>query len=230
MSGTVTIEADHTPPRVRIDTTAQTVTRLDDGATEAVTVRGSGSIVGGVIYDYECPQEMPVTYSDGDGLDVTVELPNVGDWLIHLGTPELSCLAVIRQHSGAESPLLQSVADIPGGPTFVNTFGPRASERGSFTVNTYSPDETAALRALLADGTVLFLNSHADLGFGPAYISVGTVDWSRRFNWTGDDGRVWSLPYVEVDRPESVQAVGDRIEDLVGTIAGLSGTIADLGR
>lgn len=221
----VTVEPDATVPRVRIETTAAQVWRVQ--GSERTQVRGV--VADGVIYDYECPQQTPVTYDDGLAVSETVELPDLGDWLIHLGTPELSQQVVIRTHPSWVSPNAQAVADIPGGATIVRTF-PRQASRGDVRVNTYDEQDRAALQALLADGSILFLSSHADLGFGPAYVAVGTVDWARRFEWDGDQGRIITLPYVEVERPAFVQTTGGRIEDLTGTIGNLPGTIGSLGR
>jgi hypothetical protein len=222
-----TVHADASPPRVTISgvTGDVPVTRMVNGVPTLVR----GVSVGGVIDDYECPQETPVTYS-ATGVTVTsvVELPNVGDWLVHLGQPDLSVLLDFGSHDGWDAPPRVSVVDVPGGPTVAVTME-RASARGTFTLNTYERDEETALRALLADGSPLFLSTHFEVGFGPCYLAVTDVAWERFTNYVGDQSRVVSLAYVEVARPAAITSRTFTIDNLVGTINSLTGVIDQLG-
>lgn len=45
-------------------------------------------MVNGVIYDYEAPQGVALTYEGDSGDWDTVALPDVGNWLVHLSRPE----------------------------------------------------------------------------------------------------------------------------------------------
>ena len=220
----VTVEQDSYPPRVRIDTTAEAVYRTI--GTETVQVRGE--VVDGVIYDYELPQAVDATYSDGLATSDPVQMPNVGNWLIHPGAPDPVPVRALR---GAlvvdDTGSVSSILDIPGGATFAVSF-PRSADRGGFRLNVAEGQEQP-MRDLLADGSVLFLSTPPTLGLGPCYLSLGDAQWQRRQNWAGDLARLLDLPYVEVDRPTYVVSSTVTIGTLTGTIGSLSGTIGDLG-
>lgn len=197
----VTVEPDNAPPRVRVDTTGEQVWRMQGGSL--VEVRGTVS--GGVIYDYECPQETPVRYTTGPETSGLVELPACGDWLVHLADPDLSQQVTLREHPEWTRPAIRDVVDIPAssatgeGRTVAVSFG-RGSRRGDVSFNTYTREGEVALDALLSDGTILFLSTHLEVGFGPAYLTLGDVSW-RRVATNLNEGRVASVSYVEVDRP-----------------------------
>lgn len=213
------VEADANPPRVRITTDQETVTR--DAGDGPVAVRGV--VMAGVIYDYECPQEVPVTYAAG-AATVAVEMPNVGDWLVHLTQPELSQRITFGEHPDWTSPLALSAVDIPGRGTVSVSFGPRTGDRGGFTAKTYTVDEYRGLRELLVDGSVLFLSTHLEVGFGPAYLAVGDVQWNRTQNMSADQSRIAAIPYFEVERPEWVANDGLTWADLGTTWGALEPT------
>lgn len=205
MAITVTVEADYSPPRIRIDTDQASVWRVQGGRTTLVR----GGVVAGTAYDYECPQETPVTFTDGVSTSPLVALPDCGDWLVHLSAPERSQQLVIREHPEWTKPAIRDVIDIPAstasgeGRTIAVSFG-RNAARGDLTLNTYTPDDEAGMQALLADGSLLFLSTPEETGIGPCYVSLGDARWARRMNYTGDKGRIVALPYVEVERPEMV--------------------------
>ena len=226
MSVVAVVEIDATPPRVRL--TVSPGARIDRVVSGVATpVRGVADGAG-VLFDYECPQETSVTYTDGLAESDEVEIPNVGEWLIHLGRPELSQQVVFARLPGEDAPSNAATLDIPGGGTIAATF-PRSSNRGQFVLNTYTLEEKAALSALLADGSTLFLSTHADVDFGPCYLALGDASWQRRLLGIADKGRRVTLPYVEVQRPAQTAASYVAIDDLTGSIDSLSGTIDSLG-
>lgn len=210
----VTVEADHAPPRIRIDTTAAAVTRTAGGVTTPVR----GLVVGGTIYDYEAPQETSLVYNDGLTTSAPVELPALGVWLVHLTQPDLSRQIEITAHPEWVHAANQAGVSIPGrARPIVVSFGPRSDVTTSFTVRTETGDDEAALLALLADQSILFVSTHDGHGLGPAYLSVGDVRWSRMINYCGNTVRYVELPVVAVDRPMFVVDAGLAWSDLPAT-------------
>lgn len=216
----VTVEQDANPPRVRIETTEPDVYRTI--GTDTVRVRGV--VEAGTVYDYELPQSMDATYSDGLEVSDPVQMPDVGCWLIHPGDPSLSLLVDFATHPSWTRPAVTSTLDIPGGGTSAATFK-RGSARGTFSLNVY---DEGPMVDLLADGSVLFLSTPL-YALGSVYVALGDAGWNRSVNYWPEGERVLSLPYVEVDRPAFVASSTVTIGSLTGTIGSLSGTIADLG-
>lgn len=234
MSGTVTIEADHVPPRVRIDTTATTVTRLDAGAAVAVPVRGS--VVGGVIYDYECPQETSVTYLDGLGLSQVVEMPDVGVWMIPPSDPDLGAPLLVDQDGfpGWVRPAGIASAHIPGRANAIAIDFGRGAREGSMKVWSLYADDFARLTVCLDAVGPKFLsfNQASWPAFGSvSWVQVGDVNEVPFASLEAGDVQTWSVSFTltPVDRPAFVESMsGGAIADLVGTISSLVGAIGDL--
>lgn len=224
MSIVATVEPDAVAPRVQIVTTGLDVYRVQGG----VSTRVRGGVVGGVIYDYECPQETPVTYVTGAEVAGPVEMPDIGLWLIHPGTPELSRRVVLSAHDGWVTPAMSSSVDVPGGDTFAVSF-PRSSDVGSLLVKLWTREDVDDFRALVADGGALFLSAPYDLGIGCGYVLLGDVSWARVGQRSGSQMRFVSFPFRFVRRPEVIASTSVTIDGLTGTIDSLTGTIDTLG-
>lgn len=224
----VTVEPDAVTPRIQIVTSGSTVYRVLDG----VRTKVRGDVEADVIYDYECPQETAVTYvaaePGGEAESDPVEMPEIGVWLIHLSTPELSRRLTVSKHEGWESSATTSVLEIPGGEAHAVTFG-RQSDSASFLVKLWSREEFDGFRALVDDGSVLFMNAPYAFGTGCIYVALGGVSWDRVGQRMGSQLRFASFSYKVVRRPEVVISTTSTIDSLTGTINQLVGTIDSLG-
>lgn len=220
----VTVQPDADAPRVKIETTATTVTRVE-GTTRTVV---RGVVTAGVIYDYEVPQETPVAYDDGLTVSGLVEMPALGLWLVHLGDPALSRRMTLSSHDQWVSPSQSSTVDVPGGDTYAVTFT-RPSDSGQLTVKLWSRQDVEDFKALVADGSVLFMPAPYDLDLGPGYVALGDVSWVRVGQRAASQYRFASFPIRFVRRPEVVNSTTSTIDSLSGTIDSLTGTIDSLG-
>lgn len=231
----VTVEPDAVAPRIRIESTFPQLWRVTpDGAY--TVVRGVPDA--GVLYDYECPQETPVSYSSmssrvlplpaGHEESTPVELPEMGLWLVHPGAPDLSRRVTLSSHDGWVTPSASSTVDIPGGDTFAVTFR-RGSDAGSLLVKLWNRTDVDDFRALVGDGSVLFLSAPHDLGIGSGFVCLGDVSWTRVGQRTDSQHRFASFSFRFVRRPAVLASTAATIDALTGTIDSLTGTIDSLG-
>ena len=217
---TPTVELGNTPPRVRLNITASagetstTVTRLDpDGDTVPVRTEDGGplpiSAGVGLLYDYEMPYGLSVTYSSLESpgtVSAQVTAAESQIWLVHVGVPALSVPVELNADSFAEEEwgAEQGVYWPLGGEfPIVHTDGQRKAPASSVVVRTHTLDELEAVRTLLSDMGTLLLNVPVSLGLGvdACYVAVGPVRNRRLVNIGGDPNRVIPLPYQVVDRP-----------------------------
>lgn len=225
----VTVERDAVAPRVSIATSGTDVYRVQDG----VRTKVRGLVVDGFIYDYELPQNTPVTYEaaePGSGTVVSplVEMPDLGVWLIHLGDPSLSQRLTVASHDGWGSQSFSAAVDVPGGDAYAVTFG-RGTDTGAFRVKLWAREDVDGFRALVADGSVLFMSAPYNFGTGSGYVALGDVVLERVGQYYGSQARYASFPYKFVRRPEVVMSMTATIDSLTGTINSLTGTIDSLG-
>lgn len=215
-----TVEADHVPPRVRLDVTdsaglsSVTITRLDPDSVYR-KVRTSDDqplpLSGGLatVYDYEAPFGYPVTYStdQAGSPSVTVQVDSPRPWLIHLGVPSRS-VSPVHMLPGTDDAedwdIDQGVFQVlEREDPIVGTSGARLLPSSRLVV--YSPTATdkAALRGLLSDGSPLLLNVPPSLGWGidTCYIAVGRVTVSRPSPLLVHVQRSIELPYQQISRP-----------------------------
>lgn len=216
---TATPEPNNVPPRIRLnissaDASSTTLTRLNpDGRTVNVRTQDGGPlpITSGtaLIYDYEAPFGQAVQYSSVESpgttsANVTLDVSSI--WLVHCGVPDLSMPIELRSGSlQDESYTVQRGVFRPMGrdtPVIV-TDGYRKSMESSLIVATDTGSEAAALQAILADTTVLFLNIPPSFGYmvDSMYISVADARFSRTSQIGSDPWRDVELPFSEVARP-----------------------------
>lgn len=217
---TATAEPAATPPRVRLDVgqtgtpalTGVNITRTDpDGRIRPVRSADGGPIpvsTTGVAYDYEVRYGASSTWTiaENNAPTATTTL-NVGvPWLVHLGDPTKSVTADFRvgTNESEEWGITQGVFPVLGREeAIVITSGARSAPTSSLIVAVNTPTARAAIRNLLADGSILFLNVPASLGLGmdSAYIAIGTVQPKRRSSIGTDPYWDLELPYQVVARP-----------------------------
>lgn len=203
----VTVQDWATPPRIRIDTTAETVWRVGEPGGP-YQVRGVPQ--GGVLYDAEVPQLTPVHYTDGASTSAVVELPDVGVWLIPAADPDRSVPLLVDRPTGFSSwsrAAGMDVVRIPGRAAPVAVTWARQAREGTITVHALDRAVFDALAACL------------DVG-GPYLLSAGPRHWpaQQMAPWVviGDVEETpagpphaprWlvKLPLVQIDRPAWVE-------------------------
>lgn len=226
---TATAEPTNQPPRIRLDlvwtgatsATAITIIRNDtfDGSqtpvreAEPITHDGAGNWTG---YDYESRfGRSGVQYSatavggpvGGTILSNTVILTVTKTWLRHPGIPDLSQDIDFQGEGDPVRPITQAVLEPLGrSMPVVLTDGPRKSKRGTLTIRTFSESGHAPLLALLADATPLLLDIPPANSYGfdleHQYLSLGDLTMSRlRPDYYPHPWRIWTVPYIVVDRP-----------------------------
>lgn len=222
-----------TPPRVALSWTWDTATtvgvqRLDPDAGRPVrgaeTVTYLSSPAGGSASDYECPFGVPVRYqitgadgsfivSDEVTLDPTAWYPNDLEWstqrgavwLAHLSIPQLSMAIDLANADSPAFKQTRTVVDVLDRRSpIVLSDTKRKNATTTLDVRTWSLEEAAALRELLADNSVLLLTVPARERWGitQLYLTVGDVTEERLWQeWAPFEGRVFHLPCEVVDRP-----------------------------
>lgn len=206
---------------VRIMRRDPDATRPVRGA-EPASLTDAGTWLG---VDLECPFGVPVVYemwpdtgraalvSNTVTLNPTAFYPNDlgwstergAVWLRHLTRPNLSMPIDL---ANAESPVFKqtrAVVDVLDRRSpIVITDGRRKELTTTLDIRTWSLEEAARLRALLADNSVVLLTVPAGERWGIThwYCTVGDVTEERLWQeWAPYEGRVFHLPVEIVDRP-----------------------------
>lgn len=209
-----TVEADHTPPRVRLDVGTALgpsilITRTVAGsAPVAVRQANPAPLAGGtaVVYDYEAPFNQPVTYTfAGYGAVDPVIVPASQPWLIHPGVPSLSMPVTVRLLDDETTSGNVGAFNVPGRKyPLVVTSGQRFAPVSSLQVKTTTTTERLALDQLLADTSPLLLQVVYPFTGESDYkwIAVTDIQRARRSsNNYADAARYWTCAYVEVEAP-----------------------------
>lgn len=234
MAITVTAQPTNSPPRFQIAVTSPDGTAITAAALIRVDPSGSAptrvqlplpAVSGAVLYDYEAPWDVPVTYSIGitygsgsatyTATALTLSPPY--PWLIHPTAPVLSvCLDQGRFDRmgvvtiGAETrPAIKTKHRIQGSEfQIVTKTGPRGAVSTSLQVATVTADERASLVAITRDQTPLFLQVPASWGWDldGGYFDVDDVGTERVLQYGPEPRRVSTLPLERVEAPIGTQA------------------------
>ncbi|HEX8345574.1 MAG TPA: hypothetical protein VF657_12705 [Actinoplanes sp.] len=251
LSLAVAAQPSNVPPRVMVTVTdvgapainAVTVTRTDNSGRVSVVrtsdggplpLLTSGANRVGVVYDYEAPVGVPVTYSTVEQptvLSAEVTLASDDVWLIHPGVPERSMTVQFAAGSfGEESLPASSGVFWPLGreTAVVVTDGQRKLGGSQFTVALDTLAEVAALRALVADAGVLWLNVPPLSGFDIASQYVAILDiTARRLTDIGSDPyRLYVCPFVPTQAPVGGTQAQWTWADVIATYATWAGVTA----
>lgn len=230
---TATVTPYTTPPSVTLVCSGGVgaVQRVQGGVSTPVRGTEDPAWVGTVL-DYECPQETVVAYVFAGATSPAVMMPDVGVWMIPAGRPELAVQLAVKDYPSWSRPARMSITEVPGRPNdVVVSQVKRSSRRGSMTVQVRSLTDYATLDACLEITGAMLLSSparHYPLELRALWVVVGDVDEA----FVGvQDVPLWilTLPLLRQDRPEVVDnPAGHTINDLVGPISGLVGTIGTL--
>jgi hypothetical protein len=229
-----TLEASNVPPRVRLDVTATagetstTVLRLDANGTTVPVRTNDGNPLPlssgvGLLYDYEVPFQTTVVYSTAETpgtVSATVTPPEGRIWLIHPGVPALSMPVGMMLPS-----LMEEVYSVKQGVFYpmgrtnpiVVTDGARSGAQSTLVTLVETLNDTKAIRNLVADAGVLFLNIPASmqLGFDTCYIAVAEVRIARLTDANANPTRAVTMPFTVVDRPAGGSQAQRTLADLL---------------
>lgn len=242
---TITAEYEpyNVPPRTKITVTdAGTpaismvgVTRTINGVAEPVRttdgnplrLTSAGSTRVGIVYYYEAPFGVPVTYSTTQNPASTATSTATEDriWLIHPGIPELSQPILLVEDGEQERDVVEGVFKVIGRRRpVVTTDGSRASGSGTLKIRTQTEAQRQAIDKLIDDAGVLYLNVPVGLGWGidSDYYALGSTRRGRTVPFGPHPYREWTLPYRIVDRPEG----GGRAERTLADVLVENGTLA----
>jgi hypothetical protein len=242
-----TVELGNVPPRVRLDVTdtgtpnlfAATVLRADpdgvarpvrtnDGAPLQLATAGANRT--GLVYDYEVPYGVAVSYSTVE-TPGTVSAPVTVDdgiaRLIHPGVPSLSAAFTIADLSERKTAAQRGVFYPMGRRApVVQTDGQRKAAEWTLSIYTATAPAGQAVGELLDDASVLLVNIPAGRGYGigAEYVSVGDVTERRVGRYPGEPARFWDLPLTVVDRPAGGTQAQRTLDDLLSyaTVTALS--------
>lgn len=221
MAADVTVEPEAWPPRVRIDAASTGgVYRVGpDGVQELVR----GSLNGGICYDYEAPQGVPLTYHVSIE-SATVVMPDVGPWLVHLTRPELSVPLSVEKMDDVASPgTMKSLPLLERAPHTVATG--RYEKTSGMTAYLPTAEDAAALEALLQDESVLWLSTPPRMGtWGPWYVRVQATSSGRVAEQSDNLDRRMALPFIVQERPVVLNAELLLWELMPNDFAGLPST------
>lgn len=163
------------------------------------------------LIDYEAPLGAAVSYrtlavadleSDLEQLTSPVTLTTAEPWLVHPGTPALSQVLRVKSLATRDRAVAQSVhTPIGRQRPIVFTDGALKAPQGTLELSTWDLAERDALLTLLQGLTPLLLNIPTGLGWGITSEWVSFSGVSERAISGKSQARLWSLPYLVVDRP-----------------------------
>lgn len=192
------------------DGSAPTISRYDpDGIWRPVTRADPAFRTGGAWTgnDYEAPADQAVTYAVRDATGGTLMGPKVtlpsGDtsWLKHLTNPYLSRRLHITAPPDLTRPVEQGVFTVLGRTAPVAVTTQRSSARGRLELTTSTTVERRGLEKLLDDGSTLLLATPPQYGLGTLWVAPGELEEKRVSDAAVEQTRLWTLPFVIVDRP-----------------------------
>lgn len=207
--------------RVQLQLTFTTVTLASlwrthaDGTVWGVrgtnpTLVSSTTGVGWVGYDHEAPLDQPVWYFArspqtstvvfGNTVVIPSDTGNAGSnaWLTHPFKPALSRLVTVTAVGPRSRKGRSSILPIIGSPTPVALTDVRLDPTGELTILTNTLAEAAAMRALLADGSVLCVRCPGIWGSMWFFAAVGDVTEEPAAGHALEPAVEWHLPYTVV--------------------------------
>jgi hypothetical protein len=239
--------------RVQLQLTFTTVTYASvwrvhtDGAVYGV--RGANPVtvasttgVGWVGYDHEAPLDQSIYYfatssvqapgvqATSGNVTVPSDTGSLGSlaWLTHPFKPALSRLVTIAAVGPRTRKGRSSVLPIIGTSTPVALTDKRLEPSGELVVSTATLAEAAAMRALLADGSVICVRCPGTWGSMWFYAAVGDATEEPAAGHARDPAVDWHLPYTVVAEANGTSAgpVGVTYADLAATYATYTALLA----
>jgi len=192
--------------------TSVTIGRQDPSGFQQLLRYGEAvPVVAGVvdIDDFEAPLDVPVTYVIAQavpagstvGTSAPVTVPSFGQtWLKDPAYPTRNMVVpVVTSVTGFTRAARAGVFPILGRANPVAVTSVRGGPEGVITLHTLTDDERRRMEDLLSTGSILLAQGPAS-EFGSHYLFIGDVG-EERIGLVMEPSRVWTLPFVEVDRP-----------------------------
>lgn len=240
MTGTLTATVQPTYGRVLLQlnwpgVTAVNISRINaDFSTWPLRDATPISTPGGVatVYDNEAPLDQSLVYL---ALDVATNAPRTSSavtvpsdpswvgsmiWLTHPTQPALSMLLPVTDIGAQTRSGRNGILQIMGSPLPVAVTDVRVTTGASLTALTTTTADTAALRALLADGSPLLMRPPGSWSTPNQYVVFGDVTEQTPGPGPIAD-RAWTMPYTVVAAPvgQSAGVVGSTWNDAVTVYA-----------
>lgn len=164
--------------------------------------------VGWVGYDHEAPLDQPVWYFArspqtstvvfGNTVTIPSDTGNLGSnaWLTHPFKPALSRLVAVVAVGPRSRKGRSSILPIIGSPTPVALTDVRVDPTGELTILTSTLAEAAAMRALLADGSVICVRCPGIWGSMWFFAAIGDVTEEPAAGHALEPAVEWHLPYT----------------------------------
>lgn len=233
MAITAVAQPSNTPPRIQVTIsspdgsaiTAVALTRTAPDGTTATRVQPVAGPSPIIVYDYEAPADVPVTYTAAityaAGATATYTSGYVtkslsAAWATHPTTPALSvCIDQqsfdvmgILQIGAVTRPEIKTKHRIQGSEyQIVTKAGPRGAAQVSMQIATVTSGERAALLSLVRDQTPLLVEIPAAWGWDweNGYYDVGDFSVERVLQYGPLARRVATLPLERVEAPVGTQ-------------------------
>lgn len=232
MTLTVTAQPSNRPPRMAITIatpdgsamTAVALTRNANGSTVSTRVQPAPGPSPIVLYDYEAPKGVPVTYTATVTHGATTEtytaapatLTLTAMWATHPTAPALSvCLDTtdvrvmgVAQIGTVNRAALTNRHRIIGAEFQVVTkVGPRAAATLQLQLTTVTSDERAAVEALLRDQTPVLIEAPDAWGWDweDGYYDVSDFGAERVLQYGPEQRRSLTLALERVEAPAGTQ-------------------------
>lgn len=190
--------------------------RIDPtGFTDIIRAGTVVDLSGGavVVYDYEAPLDLPVTYTatqvtpatttpeTARSAEVTLA-SNTYTWLKDPGLPTRNQrLDEVKGIASLTRPARAGVFHIIDRTHPIVVSARREGRVGELVFHTATDIQREAMVTLLSRGTVLLLQTPANYGFGSAYVHVSDALEERVGILGSEPTRRWTLPITMVDRP-----------------------------
>lgn len=191
-------------------------------------------------YDAEAPHGLPVYYMASNGVNyvvtsaVTLPVPSGSTarsiWLKHLTNSALSAMVSLVEVPSFTVPSKSTLLEPIGRNSPIAIASTRGAVTGSITVRTSTYAEWTTLRALLADGSALLLQSPTNYYFGgDVYVQIGDMEEAPLTVKAGYDYRRFTLPFTVVSAPSASGTVRTYSWDRLGADFGTWNTVQSSG-
>lgn len=233
MTISVLAQPTNLPPRFQIGIaspsdqpiTAVSLNRTANGATTQTRVQPPPGPSPIIVYDYESPRETGVVYSATVTYGSTTETytaaaatltplvavathPTTPALSVVLDQQDFSAMGVVSLGTETRATLTTKHRILGAEYQTVTKTGPRAAPTVSLVLATVTPQERAAVIALLRDQTPLFISvpSAWEWDWEEGYYDVGDVGVDRILQYGPERRRTFTLALERVESPAGTQA------------------------
>lgn len=183
----------------------------EDGSRHQVLTDSSATLVGTWVgSDLHAPFNQWVTYTAEAAGQVSaasaeVVVPSTVVWLVHPTDPALSVMTdwITKVDDYSFAPVVVRSKVLNSKLPRFSASSPREGEKGSLTVLLDAEDKRRAMRALLADGGQILLNTpYSDVELGWKWIQPGEYTEQNPTERRRNDVRTGTFSYEECQQPD----------------------------